>query len=104
MSWRINNLTAPDSYTPASTLDGLPLISRINVDTFNQAIYWQLKQATNAGNVEGMATWQDETYQAPGSRALTRPNVVGFRFRAATPLAQLPAGSSQAQVTVEAIG
>lgn len=103
MSWAINNLTAPDTYTPASTLDGLPRISRANLDVVNAAIYWQLKQANGTGlATEG--TWGQEVFMTPGSRPLLRAGIVGIRFRAAVTAAQLPSGASQAQVTVEAVG
>lgn len=105
MGLALNNVTAPDNYTAAATLDGLPAVSRLNIDSANQAIFWQLKQIKNpgTGQVEGMATWGDEVYMAPGSRSLFRAGIIGWRFRAAIPTAQLPAGAVQAQVTAEAI-
>ncbi len=103
MSWAINNLTAPDAYTPGSTLDNLPAISRVNLDVVNAAIYWQLKQANGTGlSTEG--SWGQEVFMLPGSRPLLRQNIIGIRFRAAVVAAQLPSGAAQAQVTVEAIG
>jgi hypothetical protein len=102
VSWAINNLTAPDTYTQASTLDNLPTINRVNIDAVNASIYWQLKQVSGTGlYTEG--SWGPEVFMLPGSRPLYRPGIIGIRFRAAVPAAQLPTGGSQAQVTVEAI-
>lgn len=103
MAWAINNLTAPDAYTQASTLDNLPDVPSINIDTANQAIYWQVRQVRSRSGLFTEGTWQEETYMLPGSRSIYRVGIRGFRFRAATPAAQLPAGSSQAQVTAEAV-
>lgn len=102
MSWAINNVTAPDAYSPTATLDNLPFPSRINLDVTNQAIYWQLKQANGTGlSTEG--TWGQEVFMAPGSRSLYRAGVRGVRIRAAIQAANLSVGSHQAQVTVEAV-
>ena len=101
MAWALNNITAPDAYGPASTLQNLNGVTRINVDVTNQAIYWQMQRSTGTGLfTEG--SWDTEVFMAPGSRSLFRTGVTGFRFRAATLAANLPAGGSQAQVTVEA--
>lgn len=107
MSWSINNLTAPDNYTPASTLDNLPAVSRVTLDIANGAIYYQLREIRvgGAGRTERMAdTWGQETLVTPQSKPLHRRGIVGVRFRAAIAAAQLPAGQLQAQVTVQAIG
>lgn len=103
MSWAINNLTAPDNFTDAATLDNLPWPSSVNIDVANQAIYWQIKQVSSPARLHTEGTWQEATYMLPGSRSIYRTGIRGFRFRAATPAASLPAGASQAQVTVEAI-
>lgn len=103
MAWAINNLTAPDSYSPASTLDNLPYPSSVNIDVANQAIFWQVKQVNSPGGLFTEGTWQEETFMLPGSRSIYRTGIRGFRFRAAVPAAQLPAGSSQASVTAEAV-
>ena len=96
----LNAIVAPDAYTAASTIEGVP-IKRINLDVANQAIMWQLKYATG-GSQAGV--WDStEVQMSPGSRPLFRPGVVGIRVRAAVPAAQLPAGTAQAVVTVEAI-
>lgn len=101
-SFPLNNITAPDAYTAAATLEQLPVLEHINLDVVNAAIYWSLKQSSNlATDVTG--TWQPEVFMLPGSRTLRRAGMVGIRVRAAVPAAQLPAGASQAQVTVEAI-
>lgn len=101
MSWVINNLTAPDNYTAASTLQNIAGTSKINVDVTNAAIFWQLQQA-GASGLYTTGSWSNEVFMAPGSRSLIRDNVTAFRFRAAVPAGQLPVGGAQAQVTVEA--
>lgn len=103
MAWAINNLTAPDAYNPAATLQNLPDAISINIDVANQAIYWQVQQVTSPSRLFTEGTWQEETYMLPGSRSIYRPSVRGFRFRAAIPAASLPAGSIQAAVTAEAV-
>lgn len=103
MAWAINDLTAPDFYTQASTLDNLPFPSAINIDVANQAIYWQVKQVNTPSGLFTEGTWQEETFMLTGSRSIYRSGLRGFRFRAATPAANLPAGSGQAQVTAEAV-
>jgi len=101
MSWALNNVTAPDNYTDAATLQNLPFPTRINIDVTNQAIYWQLQTAAGTG-LYSEASWGAEVYMPPGSRSLYRAGVRGIRIRAATPANQLPAGTPQAQVTIEA--
>lgn len=102
-SWALNNVTAPDAYSTAATLDNLPYPSWVNLDVANQAIYWQLKQASGPTPMYTEGTWGTEVYMVPGSRTLLRQKMRGIRVRAATPAAQLPAGQAQAQVTVEAV-
>lgn len=97
----LNTCTPGDSYSAACTIETTH-IKRVLLDVSNQAIYWQLKRAvapnTSAGNWE----WH-ETYMIPGSRVITRSGIVGIRIRAAVPAASLPAGATQAVVTVEAV-
>lgn len=101
MAWALNNITAPDAYSASSTLTNLNGVTRINIDVSNAGIYWQLQVAAGTGlYTEG--SWDTEVFMSPGSRSLFRSNVTGVRIRAAVPAASLPAGSSQAQVTVEA--
>lgn len=96
----LNRITAPDAYTVAATIQGTQ-ISRVIFDVANQAIFWQLMKASGGLPV---GDWEAvETYMLPGSRVITRPGIVGVRVRAALPLAQIPAGSFQAVVTVEAV-
>lgn len=102
MSWAINNMTAPDAYTAASTLDNLPYPGSVNIDVANSSIYWQVKQVLSRSGLSTEGTWQEETFMLPGSRSIYRPGIRGFRFRAAIPAAQLPATGTQAQVTAEA--
>lgn len=103
MAWAINNLTAPDAYSSASTLENLPDITAVNIDVANQAIYWQIQQVVAATGLYTEATWQEETFMLPGSRSIYRAGIRGCRFRAAITAADLPSGSSQAQVTIEAV-
>lgn len=102
MPWVINNLTAPDAYTQASTLDNLPYPAGINIDVANSAIVWQVKQVNSPSRLHTEGTWQEETFMLPGSRSIYRSGIRGFRFRAAIPLASLPGTAAQAQVTAEA--
>lgn len=107
MNQSINGLTAPDQYTAASTIDTGQGMRRFVLDVVNQAIYWQAKinpnpRGTGAREIAG-AQWQQEVQMIPGSRVISRPGLAGVRFRAVTPLASIPAGQSQAVVTVEAV-
>lgn len=103
MNWTLNNVTAPDSYSPAATLDNLPPVS-INFQIFNQGIYAQIRQISSPTQLYTEGTWSEETLILPSSGPIYRQQVRGFRFRAAIPAANLPAGALQAQVTVEAYG
>lgn len=102
-SWALNNIPAPDNYTAASTLDQLPRLDHVNIDVVNGAIYWQLKLADPTSGLETTGQWDTEVFMLPGSKSLYRYGTVGIRIRAAIPAGQLPAGSTQAQVTVEAV-
>lgn len=96
----LNQIVAPDTYTLAASIQGTP-ISRILIDVANQSIFWQLMRAVGGLPV---GDWEAvETAMLPGSRQITRPGIVGVRVRAKIPLAQIPAGTFQAVVTVEAI-
>lgn len=102
-SYPLNNVTAPDNApTAASTLDPLPVCDHINLDVTNAAIFWSIKQTNNLTSPQTGA-WQPYVYMAPGSRPIQRFGIVGFRFYAAVPQAQLPVGGLQAQVTAEAV-
>lgn len=103
MSWAINNLTAPDAYSNASTLQNLPWPGSINIDVANSAIFWQVNQVLSRSGLNTEGTWQEETFMLPGSRSIYRPGLRGFRFRAAIPAAQIPSTGNQAQVTAEAV-
>ena len=105
-SWSLNNITAPDAYTSGpggSTLDNLPVLDHVNIDVANGGIFWQLKLAAPGPVAPESGNWDNETFMLPGSRTLQRRGMVGIRVRAAVPVAQLPAGATQAAVTVEAI-
>jgi hypothetical protein len=97
-SQTINALTAPDTYTVASTIENLP-IQRIILDITNQAIIVNLKVATS-----GMyGNWDStELFLIPQFKQMNR-RVVGVRFRAAIVAARIPPGALQAVVTVEAV-
>lgn len=99
-SWALNQVTAPDNYADAATLDQLPILDHVNIDVTNQGIYWQVKQTTSLDPRQG-GTWNPEVYMAPGSRTLQRAGMVGLRFRAAIAAAQL--AGTQAIVTVECV-
>lgn len=101
-SYMLNNITAPDQYQSTSTLDNLPVLDHVNLDVSNQGIFWSLKQTSDL-TTDITGAWQPEVYMLPGSRILDRDGVVGIRIRAAIAAANLPAGGSQAQVTVEAV-
>ena len=103
MNAAINNLTAPDAYGPTSTLDPGNWVHHFNLDVTNQAIYWSIRQASRPTDSPGMAAWGPDVYMLPGSRMIIRPYLVGLRFRAAIPQANLPAGSQQARVTLESV-
>lgn len=102
MSWAKNDVVAPDNYTIAATLDGLPAVRRATIDVVNQPVFIQIRQITGhyAGNAEGQATWGTEERLMPGSKNLARPGIVGIRWRAAILAAAVPAGQVQAHVTV----
>ena len=100
MNAALNRITAPDAYTVGSTIDTSRDVDHINIDTANQAVYWQLKEY-RPPLASRAADWTNEVYMPPGSRIIDRDGVTGIRVRAATPAAQIPAGQSQAVVTVE---
>lgn len=97
MSYALNAVTAPDAYSSAATIENVPMQS-IVIDVANSSIYWQLKLGIGGSG----GVWESsETYMLPGSRPLqsdTPGEIVGVRFRAAIPAAQL--SGSQAIVTV----
>lgn len=96
----LNNVVAPDNApTAASTIDHAAPASRAIADVNNAAIYWQVK----TGRSPSEADWKpvSGSFMTPGSRRIPSSDTVyGFRFWAAVPLAQLPAGTPQARVTV----
>jgi hypothetical protein len=95
----LNAITAPDSYTAASTIEGIT-IDHIVLDVANQSIFWQLQIETRGGH----GNWEaSEKLMLPGSKQITRKGICGIRVRARVPAAQIPAGFNQAVVTVEAV-
>lgn len=95
MSGALNNVTAPDTYTAASTLS-CAATARVRLQINNQAIYWK-RGHQNAGG--GGVFYEPEEFILPGLYSLEELCDV-VAIRAATPLAQIPAGGTQAQVTL----
>lgn len=96
MSSVLNNVTAPDAYTTASTLS-CPGTVRVRLQVNNQAIYWQRGESSPGG---GGINWAErEELLLPTSASLDE-NCDAIRIRAAIPLAKIPAGGTQAQVTI----
>lgn len=103
-SWWINNVTAPDNNpTRLSTLDNLPFLDHININVVNAAIYYQIKSADPHVANDTWGVWQPPIFFLPSQQSLYRVGAIGVRFYAAITAALLPAGSSQAQVTIEAV-
>src|SRR5208282_1519019 len=95
-SYVLNQVVAPDGQaTQASTLDVGALVRNFNITVNNSPIFWQLRQVTNPYGRPQSAEWGlVGVYMIPGTVS---------RFRAAIPLASLPAGQFQAVVSVEAV-
>jgi hypothetical protein len=101
MGYALNNITAPDAYNQASTLY-CQTARRLNLDLANAAVYYQLGHG-QIGSAGGDPVWDStEYFMTPSFRALDRV-VDAIRIRAAIPLAKLPAGRPQAQITVHAL-
>ena len=97
MSQSLNLVTAPDSYSPSATIEGIN-IDRVRLDVINNAIYWQLQKGKG-----GSGVWEStETAMTPGSRVIQEPDITGIRVRARTRAAALGT-SPQAVVTVNAV-
>jgi hypothetical protein len=115
-SYALNNFRAPEQYLPVgatatdsagqtcgpATLGPLPLLSHINLNVNNASVYFSL-MLTNDLSVVGFGAWQPETFLTPGYMVIQRFGVVGIRVRAAVKATNLPAGGTQAQVTVECV-
>jgi hypothetical protein len=102
MSISINSLTAPDAYTPQSTIENEPT-NWFVVTVVNQPVIRQLK--ITSPNTPGMGGWWEENNEAeivPGLWIVNRVHMVGIRFRAATLAANL-GGQPQAIINVEAV-
>lgn len=98
MSWPMNNITTEDNYPAERTskcLEGGPG-SRVVIDIYNAAIYYQLK-CDPKGGAGGQARWQPEVFAAPGSRSIVRRGIFGVRCRSAVK-------GTAAQVTMEIVG
>ncbi len=108
MNAAINQTVAPDQYIPggqpgASTIESGRFMDHANLDVVNGGIYWSVRITDQPGGSPGLGQYGGEVYMGPGSRTISRANMSGVRFRAAIPLANLPAGQFQALVTLEAI-
>lgn len=91
----LNNLTAPDEYTDASTL-ACPGTTLVRIWVNNQAIYWQRGISPPGG---GGVEWRpEEEFLLPGPFEFP-DRVDAIRIRAAVPAAQL-GEKRQAQVTI----
>lgn len=90
----LNNVTTADAYTAATSLDPMPACLRLNIDVYNQAIFWQIR--VGSSEVERSGIWLDEVFMGPGSRTIARKYITGARVRSA-------AVGKPAQVTLEAV-
>lgn len=79
MGYALNNVATADAYSKGATLS-CPRTSRINVDVYNAAVYYQLGR-----NSTGSIEWdQVEFFQAPAFRSMDRI-CDAIRVRSATP-------------------
>ena len=96
MSAALNNVTAPDDYSPAATLS-CPEAVRIRLRVNNQAIFWQrgIQDPTSAA-----VQWPEPEEFVPPCSDSIEEVCEAIRFRAAIPAAKLPLGAKPAQVTI----
>ncbi len=90
----LNNVETSNEYTPANTLDSMPACTRLNIDVFNQAIFWQIR--ISPVPVERSGTWTDEIFMGPSSRTIQRRFITGARVRSAV-------AGKPANVTLEGV-
>lgn len=90
----LNNVETANGYTPGTTLDSIAACTRLNIDVYNQSIFWQLRVSPEP--VERSGSWQDEVFMGPGSRTLSRRYITGARVRSAV-------AGKPARVTLEAV-
>ena len=96
-TYALINVTAPDAYNAASTLDNLPVCNQVVIQLVNQAVYYQIREvADHATLTRDLPDWSDERFLAPSVAMLSSRRFRGIRFRAAVKAANVPAGSSQA--------
>lgn len=97
MSYPLNNVSTANAYSPANTVDNIPVCARVNFDVVNAAIFYQLRAPTAGQNRLKPETWdwQPEVRLNPSFRSFERV-LVGYRIRSAVP-------GSPAIVTVDAI-
>lgn len=88
----LNNVTTQDDYTEENTLV-VDNATRVTLQVFNAAIYWQITDGDSLGNPSG-APWKDEEFLAPSYGSFAR-NCHRVRVRSAV-------AGQPAQVTVSA--
>jgi hypothetical protein len=90
----LNNVETANEYTPATTLDPQAVFTRLNIDVYNQSIFWQIRVHPTA--VAGQGTWLDEVFMGPSSRTIQRRFITGARVRSAV-------AGKPAMVTLEGV-
>lgn len=78
--WVLNNIETKSEYEAKTELLGGPA-NRVSFDTFEKAIFYQLKVSPTGE--EGAADWSKEVFMEPSSRTLARRNIYGVRIRSA---------------------
>lgn len=96
MSAALNNVTAPDAYSPAATLV-CANTARVRMLVNNQAIYWRRGVQRPGGG--GIEFGNPEEFLLPGVYSLDEVCDV-IAVRAALKAAELLTGEKQAQVTI----
>lgn len=91
----LNNVETQNEYTEATTLDAnFPVCTRLNIDVYNQSIFWQIRVSPVA--VARSGSWQDEVFMGPSSRTIQRRFITGARVRSAI-------AGQPAKVTLEGV-
>lgn len=98
MSASLNKVTAPDDYSQAVILS-CPNAARVRIQVFNQGIFWRRGFQHPGGG--GVSYPEPEESLAPGLYSFAE-DCDQVQVRAAVPAAQLPAGASQAVVSLSA--
>jgi hypothetical protein len=97
MSAALNNITAPDVYSATQGTLSCPGSARVRLLINNQAIFWKRGFQNPGGG--GVEYTEPEEFLPPGLYSFDE-HCDAIQVRAATPAAQLPEGSIQAQVTI----